>query len=142
MSQFTSSFTCQPILVIIATLDPSLLHSFTPGSKPIFSTNPFYLNFSSYSLDCLHDNGTGLDLSCSSVYCLFFFLHFLFVPCGRLSWLSVSFLLHVKYTVSYRIPSLRDVSVTPDCVPYVYALVRQCALASCVTHTLRFIKLS
>jgi len=27
----------------------------------------------------------------------------LFVPCGRLSWLPVSFLLHVKYTLSYRI---------------------------------------
>ena len=46
---------------------PSLLHSFTPGSKPTFSTNPSHLNFSLllYSLDCLHDNGTGLDLSCS-----------------------------------------------------------------------------
>jgi len=75
------------------------------------------------------------------IVCFSFYI-FLFVPCGRLSWLSVSFLLHVKYTVSYRIPSPRDVSVTPDCVPYVYALVRQCALASCVTHTLRFIKLS
>jgi len=32
-----------------------------------------------------------------------FLLHFLFIPCGRLSWLSVSFLLHVKYTLSYRI---------------------------------------
>ena len=29
--------------------------------------------------------------------------NFLFVPCGGLSWLSVSFLLHVKYTLSYRI---------------------------------------
>ena len=29
--------------------------------------------------------------------------NFLFVPCGRLSWLPVSFLLHVKYTLSYRI---------------------------------------
>jgi len=29
----------------------------------------------------------------------------LFVLCGRLSWLHVSFLLHVKYTVSYRIVS-------------------------------------
>jgi len=29
--------------------------------------------------------------------------NFLFVPCGGLSWLPVSFLLHVKYTVSYRI---------------------------------------
>ena len=29
--------------------------------------------------------------------------NFLFVPCGGLSWLAVSFLLHVKYTLSYRI---------------------------------------
>jgi len=27
----------------------------------------------------------------------------LFIPCGRLSYLPVSFLLHVKYTLSYRI---------------------------------------
>ena len=40
----------------------------------------------------------------------FFFLHFLFVPCGRLSCLSVSFFLHVKYTVSYRIVSYRIVA--------------------------------
>jgi len=31
--------------------------------------------------------------------------NFLFVPCGRLSWLPVSFLLHVKYPLSYRIVS-------------------------------------
>ena len=36
-----------------------------------------------------------------------FLLHFSFVPCGRLSWLSVSFLLHVKYTLSYRTVSDR-----------------------------------
>jgi len=37
----------------------------------------------------------------------FLVLHFnfLFVPCGRLSWLPISFLLHVKYTLSYRIVS-------------------------------------
>jgi len=33
----------------------------------------------------------------------------LFVPCGRLSWLPVSFLLHVKHTL-YRIGSYRIVS--------------------------------
>ena len=33
--------------------------------------------------------------------------NFLFVPCGRLSWLPVSFLLHVKHTLSYRIVSYR-----------------------------------
>jgi len=31
--------------------------------------------------------------------------NFLFVPCGRVSWLPVSFLLHVKYPLSYRIVS-------------------------------------
>jgi len=35
----------------------------------------------------------------------FAFLIFLFIPCGRLSWLPFSFLLHVKYTLSYRIVS-------------------------------------
>ena len=33
--------------------------------------------------------------------------NFLFVPCGGLSWLRVSFLLHLKYTLSYRIVSYR-----------------------------------
>jgi len=33
------------------------------------------------------------------------YFNFLFIPCGRLSWLPVSFLLHVKYTLSYRIVS-------------------------------------
>ena len=40
---------------------PSLLHSFIPGSKPAFSTNPSHLNTFS-TLDCLHDHGTGPDL--------------------------------------------------------------------------------
>ena len=29
--------------------------------------------------------------------------NFLFIPCGILSWLLISFLLHIKYTLSYRI---------------------------------------
>jgi len=37
--------------------------------------------------------------------------NFLFVPCGRLSWLSVSFLLHVKYTLSYRIVRMLSVDM-------------------------------
>ena len=41
---------------------------------------------------------------------LVFFLHFLFYSCGGLSWLSVNFLLHVKYALSYRIISYRIVS--------------------------------
>jgi len=32
----------------------------------------------------------------------------LFIPCDRLSWQPVSFLLHVKYTLSYRIVRVGD----------------------------------
>ena len=55
----------------------------------------------------------GLDRTYHAYQFIFslFFLHFLFVPCGRLSWLSVSVFLHVKYTVSYRIVNCRLVAV-------------------------------
>jgi len=33
------------------------------------------------------------------------------IPCGGLSWLPVSFLLHVKYTLSYRIVSYRMINL-------------------------------
>ena len=81
---------------------PSLVHSFTPGLKPTFSTNPFHLRLL-YLLDCLII--TGLDRTYHAHYFIFSFkfYFFLFIPCGRLSWLPVSFLLHVKYTLSYRI---------------------------------------
>ena len=46
---------------------PSLLHSFTPGSKPTFSTNPFHRRFL-LPTGLPHDNGTGPDLSRSSFY--------------------------------------------------------------------------
>ena len=32
---------------------------------------------------------------------LVYHFNFFFIPCGRLSWLPVSFLLHIKYTLSY-----------------------------------------
>ena len=46
----------------------------------------------------------GLDWTYHA-HCFILVTHFnfLFVPCGRLSWLPVNFLLHVKYTLSYRI---------------------------------------
>ena len=47
---------------------------------------------------------TGLDRTYHAHRFIFSFIfNFLFVPCGGLSWLPVSFLLHVKYTLSYRI---------------------------------------
>jgi len=52
-SRFTSSFIRQHIPHHPHSHHPPLLHSFTPGSKPIFSTNPSHLNRLLYPLDCL-----------------------------------------------------------------------------------------
>jgi len=43
---------------------------------------------------------------------LVFLLHFLFVLCVRVSWLSISCLLHVKYSLSHRIRSYVRVNYT------------------------------
>jgi len=43
------------------------IYSFTLGSKPIFSTNPFHRRFL-LPTGLPHDNGTGPDLSRSSFY--------------------------------------------------------------------------
>jgi len=85
---------------------PSRLHSFTPGSKSTFSTNPSHLRFLLLTgLPSWQRDWTGPIM----LIVLFVVSHFnfLFVPCGGLSWLPVSFLLHVKYTLSYRIVSYR-----------------------------------
>ena len=113
------SFTCQPIFVIIATL--SINHSFTYSLQdqnlPFQQILPTF-TLLRYPLDCLHDHGTEPDLDrtyhAHQFIFIFFLLHFLFIPCGRLSWLSVSFLVHVKYTVSYRIVSYRIVGRWSD----------------------------
>ena len=85
---------------------PSLLHCFTAGSKPIFSTDPSNLRLL-LPTGLPHDNGTGVTGPITLII-LFLVLHFnfLFIPRGRLSRLPVSFSLHVKYTLSYRIVSL------------------------------------
>ena len=74
-SRFTSSSTSQLISDIIHTL--VIHHSFTPGSKPIFSTNPFHRRFL-LPTGLPHDNGTGPDLSRSSFYFLVLHFNFLF----------------------------------------------------------------
>jgi len=79
---------------------PSLLHSFTPGSKPTFSTNPSHRRFL-LPTGLPHDNGWTGPITLIILYLVSHFI-FLFIPCGRLSWLPVSFLLHVKYALSYR----------------------------------------
>ena len=79
---------------------PSFLQSFTPGSKPTFSTNPSHSTYL-LPIGLPHDNWTGPDVSRSSFYFLFHILMFLFIPCSRLSWLPVRFLMHVN--THYRI---------------------------------------
>jgi len=97
-SRLTSSFTCQPISVIIITL---IIHSFTPGSKPTFATNPSHLNTSSTpGLPSRSWDRTGL-MMLLDLFLVRFSLIFLFVL--RATWLHVSVLLHVKYTASYHI---------------------------------------
>jgi len=54
---------------------------------------------------------TGLAMLLD-LYLVRFFLIYLFVPCGGLSWLYVSFLLHVKFTISHR-----------NIVPYLTTLI-------------------
>jgi len=83
---------------------PSLLHSFTPGSKPTFSTNPSHLRLLlPTGLPTWQWDWTG-PITLIGLFLVSHF-NFLFVPCGGLSWLPVSFLVHVKYTLSYRIVS-------------------------------------
>ena len=56
--------------------------------------------------------------------------NFLFVPCGGLSWLRwlpVSFLLHVKYTVSYRIVLMMN-----DFKPAFHVAVSSSVYSRCV----------
>ena len=79
-----------------SSITPSLFHS----RLKTYLCNPtlgFY-----YLLDCL--TITGLDRTGPIMLIILFlvshFIFFLFIPCGRRSWLPVSFLLHVKYTLS------------------------------------------
>ena len=70
----------------------------------LFSTNPSHLRLLlPIGLPSWQWDWTGPIM----LIVLFLVSHFnfLFVPCGGLSWLPISFLLHVKYTVSYRIVS-------------------------------------
>jgi len=54
-----------------------------------------------------HDHETDQTYHASQFIFSFFYI-FLFVQCGGLSWLHVSFLRHVKYTLSYRIVSYKN----------------------------------
>jgi len=94
---FSTHVSHHPTLVIHHSFSLSLQAQNLPFQQILPTVDFFYL------LDCL--TITGLDLTYYAHYFIFSFKFYflLFIPCGRLSWLSVSFLLHVKYPLSYRI---------------------------------------
>jgi len=101
----TSSFTCQLISIVITTvvIHNSFTLSLQAQNLPCQEILPT-LDFFTYRTAFMT---TGLDRPITLIV-LFLVSHFnfLFVPCGGLSWLPVSFLLHVKYTLSYRIAQI------------------------------------
>jgi len=86
-------------------------YSFTPGSKPTFPTN--HSNFNRLLIAFVLPSRimglywTGLIVLIGLLLVGFSFKFLTFVPCGRLSWLHISILLHVKNKVSYRIKDNR-----------------------------------
>ena len=102
---FVRWFVCQqPISVVI----PALIipHSFSLSLQaqnlPLQQIIPILDFF--HLLDCLMM--MGLDRTYHAHQFIFSsHFNFLFVPCGGLNWLTVSILLHVKCTLSYRIVS-------------------------------------
>jgi len=56
----------------------------------------------------------------------------MFIRCGRLSWLPVSFLLHVKYTLSYRIVLCRPLG---GCINAHYTRLSVCPISSVNSKT-------
>ena len=96
-----------------STLSSSITLSLQAQNLPfqqILSTVDFF-----YLLDCLTITVWTRPIT---LIILFLVLHFnfLFVPCGRLSWLPVSFLLHVKHTLSYRIVSYGLIKPCPSLI--------------------------
>ena len=89
-----------------SSITPSLFHSRL--KTYLFNKSfPPYISFTYTGLP--HDNRTGPI----TLIILFLVSHFNFlsIPCGRLSCLPVSFLLHVKCPLSYRIVSYRTAVV-------------------------------
>jgi len=82
----------------------SLHHSFTPGSKPIFSTNPFPTIDFWFSPDCLHMDTTRICFSTRWFISLvsISFSRFLATR-SRVSWFPFSFRMQVKNSSLYHI---------------------------------------
>ena len=123
MSRLTSSFTYQLISIIITTL--IIYHSFSLSLQtqnlPFQQILPTLIRLLPWTTFTIMEPDQTYHAS-RFIFSSFFFFNFsvcsvwwtelatrqLFGPtCGGLSWLHVSFLLHAKYTVSYRIVQYR-----------------------------------
>ena len=131
--RLTSSFTCQLISIIITTL--IIHHSFTRGSKPTFSTNPSHLRL---LLPTRLPSWQWDWIGPIMLIILFLVSHFnfLFIPCGRLSWLPVSFLLHVKYTVLYGVLLYRIIKLINLTNDFCVAWMLNCLTSSQINCSL------
>ena len=92
---------------------PSLLHSFTPGSKPTFSTNPSHLTTSSNrGLPSRSRDQTGLTMLLDLFFSSFFFNYFSVCPAWqtKLATRQLSAGREIHNIVSYRIPEFTRVS--------------------------------
>jgi len=90
-----------PALVIHHSFNLSLQAQNLPFQQILPTLDFFYI------LDCL--TIMGLDRTGPIMLIILFLVshfNFLFIPCGRLSWLPISLLLHIKYTLSYRIVTI------------------------------------
>ena len=81
-----------------SSITPTLFHS---RLKTYLFNKSFPPQDFFYLLDCLMIMGPDRTYHAYQFIFSFTFIYFLFIPCGRLSWLPVSFLLHVKHTISY-----------------------------------------
>ena len=113
---------------------PSRLHFFTPGSKPTFSTNPSHLililPWTAFATTGPYRTYHAFRFIFSS----FFYIFFCF-PVWWTKLLHVSFLLHAKYTLSYRIVLMAIVRVScylffVFCVSWLFILV----VTACKKH--------
>jgi len=92
---FTFTFSPSPLLSLCHhhhSRYPLLLHSFTPGSKPTFSTNPSHLNRLLVTPELpLWIIGLDWTSHAHQFIFIFFRLNFLFISSCRLRWLPTSF---------------------------------------------------
>jgi len=98
---FSSSFRCRSLLKITVKEYSTFVKIIAKKWHVFIAHNVVAVDHT--LLPLLLSNTPCLKKQLLDLFLVRFSIIFLLVPCGGLSWLHVSFLLHVKYTISYRI---------------------------------------